>query len=151
MTEENKGIFTTNLLIGLAIGAFLTYLLLKKDQQTASLSLQKTDQLMNWKPLDEISTIDRLEQPIHHSYAQVPEQQNMYQTPVPEQQNMYQAPVHEQQNMYQAPVHEQQNISTHDGSSKAYKNSEKWEITRNEDGFIEKLSVSRDAKINADK
>ena len=60
MVDEKPSIFNTNTIIGIAIGAFIAYLLLKNNNAAASMSLQKNDQLSSWKPL-EIPSVDNLQ------------------------------------------------------------------------------------------
>lgn len=117
--DEDKKSKTLCLLLGIAAGAFIVYLIMKSKQNLQQMNppsddINNMNMLNNWKPLDNIPNISS----------------------IPSISNILNIPSYDAAN----------SVVTETGTQ--YKNNEKWVIKRGSNGRIEELNIIRDAKIN---
>ena len=134
MTEEKKENTTFLLLAGIALGAIIAYFIMKNNQPKPQGIVPPQNLYFDWKPLSEIPQIPQIQQPV----VEIPQIQPIVQLTQPTQPIPLNVPDLPNVKYYQV-----ENIP----NETAYKNSEKWKITRNDDGDIDQIEVIRDAKI----
>ena len=123
MTTDNKSSLT--LIIGIALGAFIVYMFLKNKTSTPSPQIQTFNSSSMENRLDSIEQQLQQIQQIQLQQLNSPSQQIQTQ-----------------------PIQQIQQPIQQTNTNMLYKNNESWEIVRGKDGFISKLNVLRDVKLN---
>lgn len=167
MVEEKKDNIVTYIIVGLAAGLLIAYIFMKK-RSTSTLPLStleannrlypESEQLhrlkvdnhylsidadhLNLTTLeDRLSNIERQSTRIERHIENIKEWPLHQQAPI--EQMLKQIPLQPQ------PITIQQTPPIQQApNSSQYKNNETWEIIRDQRGFVKKLTVVRDAKVN---
>jgi predicted transglutaminase-like cysteine proteinase len=123
----------TPYILGLIIAAAL-FLILRRNNESQSINdLQQSGiGINNWKSLNYVQDFDEFNSRLTQSIKPVAVSQSVEQNVEQDLQIVEQKVDH---------------IEQIDDNSTQYKNKEVWKIARNQDGDIEEISVSRDARV----